>query len=140
MLAGGWLIIDRSIRGWWKNVIHGTHAIAVAGRGLLFCLIIGVISGCASPESLEMGSYDPSHDQRAIAGYYRHQAIAMHEKAKAQTTSAARYEELFGAESDMMSGARLLAHYYEETALELERLAEAHASVDRTGRRPTAAP
>jgi hypothetical protein len=99
-----------------------------------------VISGCATTESLEMGSYDPSHDQRAIAGYYRNQAIAMHEKAKAQTTTAARYEELFGVESDLVSGARLLARYYEETALELERLAEAHVSVDRTGRRPTAVP
>jgi hypothetical protein len=135
---GGLLKIDRSIRRCWKNVIHGTHAVAVAGRGLLFCLIIGVISGCASPESLEMGSYDPLHDQRAIAGYYRNQALAMHEKAKAQATTAARYEELFGAESDLVSGARLLAHYYEETALELGRLAEAHASVDRSGRRPTA--
>lgn len=134
-------MIDRSIRRCKKSVIHGDHTIAVGSRRLLlFCLIINVISGCASPESLEMGSYDPSHDQRAIAGYYRNQAIAMHEKAKAQTTTAARYEELFGAESDLVSGARLLAHYYEETALELERLAEAHASVDRTGRRPTAFP
>ena len=132
-------MIDSSIRRCTKSVIHGGHTIAVGSRGLLlFCLIIGVISGCASPESLEMGSYDPSHDQRAIAGYYRNQALAMHEKAKAQATTAARYEELFGAESDLVSGARLLAHYYEETALEFERLAEAHASVDRTGRRPTA--
>lgn len=133
-------MIDRSISRCKKSVIRGDHTIAVAGRGLLFCLIIGVISGCASPEpeSLEMGSYDPSHDQRAIAGYYRKQALAMHEKAKAQATTAARYEELFGAESDLVSGARSLAHYYEQTALELGRLAEAHASVDRTGRRSTA--
>ncbi|MDH5724477.1 MAG: hypothetical protein OEY60_03310 [Nitrospira sp.] len=134
-------MIDSSIRRCKKSVIHGDHTIAVRNRGLLlFFLIISVTSGCASPESLEMGSYDPSHDQRAIAGYYRHQALAMHEKAKAQTTTAARYEELFGAESDLVSGARLLAHYYEETALELERLAKAHASVDRTGRGPTAVP
>lgn len=134
-------MIDSSIRRCKKSLIHGDDTIALGSRGLLLCcLIIGVISGCASPESLEMGSYDPSHDQRAIAGYYRNQAIAMHEKAKAQTITAARYEELFGTESDLVSGARLLAQYYEETALELERLAEAHASVDRTGRRPTAVP
>ena len=131
-------MIDSSIRRCKKSVIHGDHAIAVAGRGLLVCLIIGVISGCASPESFEMGSYDPSHDQKAIAGYYRNQALAMHEKAKSQATTAARYEELFGAESDLVSGARSLAQYYEQTALELGRLADAHASVDRTGRRPTA--
>ena len=132
-------MIDTSIRRCKKSVIPGDHTIAVGSRWLLLCcLIIGVISGCASPESLEMGSYDPSHDQRAIAGYYRNQALAMHEKAKAQATTAARYEELFGAESDLVSGACSLAQYYEQTALELERLAEAHASVDRTGRRPTA--
>jgi len=132
-------MIDNSIRRCKESVINSGHTIAVGSRGLLlFCMIIGVISGCALPESLEMSSYDPSHDQRAIAGYYRNQALAMHEKAKAQATTASRYEELFGAESDMMSGARLLAHYYEEIALEFERLAEAHASVDRTGRRPPA--
>lgn len=132
-------MIDSSIRRCKKSIIPGDHAIAIESRWLLLCcLIIGVISGCASPESLEMGSYDPSHDQRAIAGYYRNQALAMHEKAKAQATTAARYEELFGADSDLVSGARSLAHYYEQTALELGRLAEAHASVDRTGRHPTA--
>jgi hypothetical protein len=96
------------------------------------------ISGCASPEPMNMGSYDPSQNQMVIANYYRNQAIAMREKANAQTTAAARYEGLFGPEADLVSGARLLAGYYEHTANELERLAEAHAAVARTGKRPTA--
>ncbi len=131
-------MIDRSISRCKRRAGFGDHAIAGGMGLLLFCLSIGVSSGCATPESLEMGSYDPSDDQGAIAGYYRNQALAMHEKAKAQATTAARYEELFGSESDLVSGARSLARYYEQTALELGRLAEAHASVDRTGRRPTA--
>lgn len=134
-------MIDSSIRRCKKSVIRGDHTIAVGSRGLrLSCLIIGVISGCASPESLDMGSYDPSHDQGAIAGYYRNHALAMHEKAKAQITAAARYEGLFGPGDDLVSGARLLADYYEQTAKELERVAEAHAAVDRTGQRPPIVP
>jgi hypothetical protein len=87
-----------------------------------------------------MGSYDPAHNQKAIAGYYRNQAIVMREKAEAQATAAARYEALFGPEADLVSGARSLAHYYQQTALELDRIAESHASVDRARQRPTKVP
>ncbi|BFU88875.1 MAG: hypothetical protein NTAFB01_00620 [Nitrospira sp.] len=105
---------------------------------LLVCLI--AIGGCASQESLDMSSYDPSDDQKAIAGYYRDQAVAMREKADAQATSATRYEALFGPEAGLVSGARSLARYYQQTAQEFERLAEAHASVGRTRQRPAAVP
>lgn len=107
---------------------------AKVGRILSMC-ILG-IGGCASYEPLDMSSYDPSHDQKAIASYYRDQAVSMREKANAQATAATRYEALFGSEADMVSGARLLAHYYEQTAKELERVAEAHATVDRNRPRP----
>ncbi len=99
----------------------------VARSLLLVCLL--EIVGCASHAPIDMGSYDPSHDQRAIADYYRHRAFAMREKAAAQATAAVRYEELFGPDSDLVSGARLLARYYEQTALELDRVAEDHAAV-----------
>jgi hypothetical protein len=89
---------------------------------------------------MEMISYDSAHDQQAIAGYYRNQANVMREKANAQITAAARYEGLFGPDDDLVSGARLLADYYEQTAKELERVAEAHAAVDRTGQRPPTVP
>lgn len=112
------------------------------GLSLLVCLL--GIGGCAADEPLDMSSYmssyDPSHDQKAIAGYYRDQAVAMREKANAQATAATRYEALFGPEADMVSGARLLARYYEQTAQELERVAEAHAAVDRNRRRSQAVP
>jgi len=104
------------------------------GSILLVCLL--GIGGCASYEALDMSSYDPSHDQTAIANLYRNQAVMMREKANAQATAAARYEALFGPEADLVSGARLLAHYYGQTAQELERLAEAHAAVGRNRQRP----
>ncbi len=103
---------------------------ATAGWILSVCLI--GIGGCASYEPLDMSSYDPSYDQKAIASYYRDQAVSMREKAHAQATAAARYEALFGPEADLVSGARLLARYYQQTAQELERVAEAHAAVDRS--------
>jgi hypothetical protein len=131
---------DTSVHRYEKRVSHGDHAIALMGRSLLFVGIILGSSGCASPQSMEMSSYDSVHDQQAIAGYYRNQAIVMREKANAQITAAARYEGLFGPDDDLVSGARLLADYYEQTAKELERVAEAHAAVDRTGQRPPIVP
>ena len=107
-------------------------------RQILLVCLLG-IGGCASYESVEMNSYDPGHDQTAIADLYRNQAAEMREKANAQATAATRYEALFGPEADLVYGARLLAHYYEQHAQELERIAEAHAAVDRN-RRPQVAP
>lgn len=106
----------------------------------LCCIFIAGISGCAVSESIDLDSYGPSHNQAEIATYYRNQAVAMREKADAQATAAVRYEALFGAEADLVSGAKSLAHYYEQTARELERVAEAHAAVDRKKPTPTTVP
>ena len=113
-------------------------AITVRGLSLLSCSIaIAGVLGCAAPESIEMDSFDPAQDQIAIAGYYRSQAVAMRQKAAAQAVAAVRYEELLGPDADAVSGARLLARYYQQTAQELERVADAHASAARTRQRPT---
>ncbi|MDK2744475.1 MAG: hypothetical protein H8K03_12815 [Nitrospira sp.] len=122
-----------------KRASHGDQAIASIGRSLLLFCLVG-IGGCASYESLDLNSYDPIHDQEAIANYYRNQAVTMREKAHAQATAAARYEALFGPDADLVSGARSLAHYYEQIAQELERVAQAHADVERHRQRPAAAP
>jgi hypothetical protein len=132
------LIIGEAICRGEQRAVHGDHAIVLSCRNLLLSIIMVGIAGCVSPESIDLSSYDPAHDQIAIAGYYRNQAIAMHGKAHAQVTAAARYEALFWPEADLVSGARSLARYYEQTAQEFERVAEAHASVARTGKRPKA--
>ena len=92
-------------------------------------------AGCAEPivETIEMTSFDPSHDQAAIVGYYRDAAMEQRDKAASYAESAVRYEHLFGPESDWVSGARKLSQYYTESAQELERLAEAHAKVGQPG-------
>ncbi len=113
------------------NNLHSHHV----GRGLLFVLCVFAAAGCA--ESVvpieDMTSFDPSQDQMAIAGSYRAEAVALKEKAAALAESVVRYEHLFGPQSDWVSGARQLSQYYVEVAQELERRAEAHAEVARTG-------
>jgi hypothetical protein len=127
-------------RRWKKRISHGDQTRASMGRSLLLLVIMLGMSSCVSPELIDLNSYDPAHDQTAIAGYYKNQADAMREKANAQVIAAARYEALFGPEADLVFGARLLGNYYEETAKELEGIAEAHASVARKAQHHPAAP
>jgi hypothetical protein len=107
-----------------------------AGWGALIALCVCAAAGCAQSVAPieDMASFDPSQDQMAIAGSYRSEAMALKEKAAGHAESAARYEHLFGPQSDWVSGARQLSQYYTEAAQELERQAEAHAEVARTGR------
>lgn len=104
-----------------------------------WCALIVLCSlaaaGCAKPVAkIDTTSFGSSQDQMAIAGYYRDQAMVLREKAGAIAESAVRYERLFGAESDWVSGARQLSQYYAVAAHDLERLADAYADAARTGR------
>lgn len=100
---------------------------------IVSCLLTA--AGCAQPiETIEMTSFDPSQDQAAIVSYYRGQAMDLREKAAEHAESVVRYERLFGPQSDWVSGALQLSQYYAAAAQDLERLAEAHAEVARTGR------
>jgi hypothetical protein len=104
------------------------------GRGVLIVVCLLAAAGCAQPvETIDMTSFDPSQDQMVIVGYYRGQAMDLKEKAAAIAEGAVRYEHLFGPQSDWVSGARKLSQYYAAAAQDLERLAEAHAEVARTG-------
>lgn len=105
------------------------------GCGVLIVLCLLAAAGCAKPVAkIDTTSFGPSQDQMTIAGYYRDQAMVLREKAGAIAESAARYERLFGAESDWVSGARQLSEYYAVAAHDLERLADAYADAARTGR------
>ena len=107
----------------------------LVGWAVLILLCSFAAAGCAQPVvPIDMTSFDPSQDQMAIAGYYRGGAMDMREKAASLAESAVRYERLFDPQSDWVSGARQLSQYYAVAAQELERLAEAHAEVARTGR------
>ncbi len=105
------------------------------GWGVLIVLCSLTAVGCAkSAAKIDTTSFGPAQEQMAIAGYYRDQAMVLREKAGAIAESAVRYERLFGAESDWVSGARQLSEYYAVAAHDLERLADAYADAARTGR------
>ena len=104
------------------------------GRGILILLCSLAAVGCAqSVETIGRISVDQLQDQIAIVGYYRAEAMVLKEKAAAIAESAVRYEQLFGPQSDWVSGARQLSQYYAVAAQDLERRADAYAEAARTG-------
>jgi hypothetical protein len=96
----------------------------------IFALLLAIflLPGCSgiSTAPLDMTAIDPDQDQKKIAAYYRQEAVAARQQAEELTHRAVVYERLFGPESEWVSGARLLAQYYEETAREAEQLARRH--------------
>ena len=105
------------------------------GMGILILLCSLAAAGCAQPvETIGTTSVDQLQDQMAIVGYYRAEAMVLKEKAAAIAESAVRYEQLFGPQSDWVSGARQLSQYYAVAAQDLERRADAYAEAARTGR------
>lgn|SRR5574340_263398 len=98
--------------------------------GLLVGLGFWLLSGCISSSSpLTITTRDPAQDQWRIAAYHDREAVFMSQMAEDWTVRAAHYERLFGADSDWMAGARLLAQFYEEAAREQERLASIHTGL-----------
>lgn len=104
--------------------------------GLLVFLWALQGSGCGTPKSLlepkgplEMTTLDPAQDHWRIATAYTHEAIAMRQKAEELSKQVERYERLFGANSEWVTGTRLLAQFYEDAAREQERLAGIHAGL-----------
>lgn len=117
------------------NTLSRATSTPHGGWGRLMVLCVLVTAGCAQPaETIDRTSLDLSQDQMAIAGYYRAEAMALEEKAAAIAESAVRYEQLFGPQSDWVSGARQLSQYYAVAAQDLERRAEAYAEAARTRR------
>src|SRR5579885_1743546 len=89
-------------------------------------LTIG-LSGCYSPRTpLGLTSFDPGEEQVAIARYYQQEAERYRRRAEEALSQAAVYERLFGADSDWVKGARLLADSYFVTAEQHDDLAEQH--------------
>ena len=104
------------------------------GKGVLILLYSLAAVGCAQPVKVDTISFGPSQDQQTIAGYYRDEAMALKEKAALIAESAVRYEQLFGPQSDWVSGARQLSQYYAVAAQDLERRAQAYEESARTGK------
>lgn len=104
---------------------------------LLVVCLSGLHSCSASPtvpDFFEVGSIE---EQRTIAQYYRSEAAQFRQRAHDMAERASTYRELFGEESEWVSGARALGEYYEREARERERLAQQYQSFS-DGRIPSA--
>jgi hypothetical protein len=117
-----------------NNLLRATVTHHV-GWSVLILLGSFAAAGCAQPvQTVDTTSFGPSQDQQTIAGYYRAEAMVLKEKAAAIAESAVRYEQLFGPESDWVSGTRQLSQYYAVAAQDLERRAQAFEEAARTGK------
>ncbi len=94
----------------------------------VYLILAGLIPGCGTRSTvpLDLASQDPSANQALIADYHRREAAFFKLKAGELRERAVLYENLFGRDSDWVTGARLLAQFYEESAAEQERLAAYH--------------
>jgi hypothetical protein len=94
----------------------------------------------ASGPPVDLESMDPSQDQWHIAQYYSREAARLRQKSRDLYEQGLIYERLFGADSDWVSGARVLARSYEEAAIQHEQRADIHLELSRSRRAPGASP
>ena len=100
---------------------------------LVFLLGFVLVSGCTSSPTavLDPISRDPGQDHWAIASYYTREAAVSRQQVEELTDRAVLYEGLFGRESDWVAGTKLLVQFYQEMALEQDRLADLHLKLSR---------
>ena len=104
----------------------------------LLILLGGLLTlGCTSGATpiLDPASRDPGQDHWAIASYYSRQAAMSRQQAEELSSQVVIYEQLFGRDSDWVSGTKFLVQFYEEEAREQDRLADLHLELGR-GRSP----
>ena len=103
-------------------------------------LLLGIFlqSGCSGGPAalLDMTALNPDQDHGKIAVYYSHEAVVSRQQAEELTHRTVVYEQLFGRESEWVTGTRLLAQFYEEEAREAERLASHHLELVGNGQIP----
>ncbi len=76
-----------------------------------------------------MTTLNPAQDHWRIATAYAQEATAMRQRAEELSKRASHYERLFGADSEWVTGTKLLAQFYEDAAREQQRLAEVHVGL-----------
>lgn len=109
----------------------------------LSSLLLGVLLqvGCGGTPTppLEMTTLNAGGDHETIAYHYHHEAMLARQQAEELADQATVYAQLFGRESDWVSGTTLLVQFYEEIAREQDRLAEQHLKLlnDRSSHEPT---
>jgi hypothetical protein len=116
-----------------KSLAHPYEEIAT------FLLLIGLLLGAAChrgmPLPIDTHSLDPNQDHLKIASYYTRQAMTSRQRAEEQASLVLVYQQLFGYDSEWVSGAQLLTQFYEEVAREQDRQAGLHLEL--AGRQPS---
>lgn len=93
-------------------------------------MVLGTTLGCvATSTPLDLTSLDPATDQRKIANYHRQDADFFRLKARELAERIAAYQSLFGGDSEWVNGARLLAQFYEDAAIDQDHQALLHLSI-----------
>lgn len=100
---------------------HGMISLAA-----IACTAVGCVS---VPTPLNLSSLDPAADQRKIADYYRQDALSLRLKARELAERIMVYQDLFGAESEWVNGARLLEQFYENAAKDQDHQTLLHLSI-----------
>lgn len=86
--------------------------------------------GCVTTTTpLDLTSLDPETDQRKIADYHKQDAVFFRLKARELAERIETYQSLFGTDSEWVSGARLLAQFYEHAAIDQDHQALLHLSI-----------
>jgi hypothetical protein len=112
------------------GTIWRRETVCLVMRTAVLVALCGVsLQGCSAspivPDFFEVGSIE---EQRTIGQYYRSEAAQFRQRAQEMEERASAYRELFGEESEWVSGARALGEYYQREATERERLAEQYLS------------
>lgn len=109
------------------------HVLTWHLRRTALALIVAMLetAGCSGGVSvpLDLQTLDREADQWRIASYYSQQAMQMRQIAQDLRNRADRYAQLFGQDSEWVTSSRLLAEYYEETAQQMDDLAQTHMSL-----------
>ena len=88
-------------------------------------LLILLATGCARPVAVDdLTMRDSNQNHWEIASLYTRQAAVFREKAEEQLNRIEVYKKLFGPDSEWVSGARLLAEFYQQQAQDWEKQAE----------------
>ena len=87
---------------------------------VLSVVCLSCLQGCRSatptvPDFFTVGSPE---EQRTIGRYYQSEAAQFRQRAQEMAERASAYRELFGEESEWVTGARALGEYYEREAAE----------------------
>lgn len=90
-------------------------------------MLILLATGCVRPDTTaDLTMREPNQNHWEIASFYTREAAVFREKAEEQLNRVEVYTRLFGPDSDWVTGARLLAEFYQQQAQDREKQAEIH--------------